>query len=124
MAGISACAQAPASSSGTVAPSRKLNAERAWSSTKGSVIAALHEPTTRPAIQPVQRAIGKRDVPFVAHPRVGGPPVTRAAPRSGKFQHLAANTLGRDKPRLSGSQRHARHPWRPKNPQANSVTVY
>src|SRR5262249_53127222 len=33
MAGISNCAQAPASSSGTVAPSRKLNPDRACNST-------------------------------------------------------------------------------------------
>src|SRR5439155_20818921 len=33
MAGMPNCAHAPASSSGTAAPSRKLNPERAWSST-------------------------------------------------------------------------------------------
>src|SRR4029453_5897522 len=42
MAGMSNCAQAPASSSGMEAPSRKLNAEGAWSSTWGAGFFAFY----------------------------------------------------------------------------------
>src|ERR1035441_3062317 len=104
MAGMPNSAQAPARSSGTDAPSRKLKAERACNSTYASVIAALDEPAARLAADAVERAIAEGDVPFVARPGGGGPPIARSAPGAGEFQDLAADAIGGDEAGLVGRQ--------------------
>src|ERR1035437_5341311 len=121
MAGMPNWAQAPASSSGTAAPSRKLKAERACSSTYPSVIAAFHEPAARAAVEAVKNAVGEGHVPFVAGPGVGSPPVARSAPRPGQFQDFPANAIGRHEAGMSRSQRHTGKSRWAKHPQGEAV---
>src|SRR5947208_3649186 len=111
MAGMPNSAQAAASSSGRQAPSRKLNADRAWSSTK-LVIAAFYEPASRLAVDAIQRSVGEGDVPFVARPGIDGPPVAGGTPGAGEVEDLPADAVGGDELRLAGSDRHARGPRR------------
>jgi len=80
----------------------------ALAATQPSVIAPLDKPSLWVAIQPVERAIGKRDVPFVALPGIGSPPVSRSAPRAGEFDYPAANALGGHETWLAGSKRYPR----------------
>src|ERR1035438_9054815 len=60
------------------------------------VITALHEPAGGFAIDAVERAIGKRDVPLVAVPGVGSPPVAGSAPGTGQIEDFAADAIGHD----------------------------
>src|SRR5581483_4072359 len=71
-------------SSGREAPSRKLNAERVWKSTK-LVIHAFHRPLVRPPIQiqAVQRAVAQREIVFIAIPAIRPPPLAARSPRPG-----------------------------------------
>src|SRR6185437_10004758 len=70
-------------SSGSDAPSRKLNADRACSSTY-SVIAALHEPTAAGfAINAIKSTIAEGDIPLVAIPGFARPPAAGSAPGPG-----------------------------------------
>src|ERR1035441_9628747 len=58
------------------------------------VITALHEPAGGFAVDAVEGAIGKRDVPLVAVPGVGSPPVAVGAPGTGQIEDFAADTIG------------------------------
>ena len=60
------------------------------------VITALHEPAGGFAVDAVEGAIGKRDVPLVAVPGVGSPPVAVGAPGTGQIEHFAADAIGHD----------------------------
>src|SRR6266404_3240349 len=93
MAGIPSSAHTAAISSGDDAPSRKLKAERACSSTY-SVIARLHEPAlagevTVHAIKRQPIFLLYSDIPLVAAPAIAAPPLARCAPRSRARHHLA-----------------------------------
>src|SRR5436305_9647572 len=95
IAGIPSSADAAAISSGDDAPSRKLNAERACSSTY-SVIARLHKPilALKIAVHAIERQpilLLYRHVPLIAAPAIVAPPFTRSAPRPRARRHLAAN---------------------------------
>src|SRR3954464_2342272 len=114
MAGMPNSAQAAASSSGRQAPSRKLNADRAWSSTK-LVIAAFYEPASRLAVDAIQRSVRECDIPFVARPGVDGPPVAGGAPGTGEVEDLAANAVRGDELRLPRSDSYTRGPRRSKH---------
>src|SRR5882762_888930 len=110
MAGIPSSAQTAAISSGEDAPSRKLNAERACSSTY-SVIARLHEPALarQIAVHAIKRQpilLLHRDVPLVAAPAVVAPPLTRCAPRPRARRHLAAHVEERHPHRLPAMGQH------------------
>src|SRR5579871_3118734 len=83
----------PISSSGTEAPSRKLNAER---------------------------AVAQCDVPFVALPGIDGPPVARGAPWSGQFEHAPADALGGHEAGLTGGNRDPRRARRPEHAYYNA----
>src|SRR5438045_2813064 len=63
-----------------------------------SVIRAVHEPAggLTIAIHAVERAIGERDVPFVACPGVWRPPIAGAPPGAGGRQHFPLHTAGGD----------------------------
>src|ERR1035438_7470347 len=76
------------------------------------VITSFHEPASYLAIDAVESAIGKRDVPFVARPRVGCPPVAGGAPGAGAFENAAANAFGGEEAGLAGSQGDAGHAGR------------
>src|ERR1035441_5135787 len=67
------------------------------------VITALHEPAGGFAVDAVEGAIGKRDVPLVAVPGVGSPPVARGAPGTCQIEHLAADAIGHDEAGLATS---------------------
>src|SRR5690348_7587209 len=107
MAFIPKWAEAPISSSGTEAPSRKLNADRACSSTYPSVIAALDKPSGRRAIDTVQRAIAQGDIPFIALPGIDRPPVAGGAPGPRELKNTAADTGGGHECRPAGIDRDA-----------------
>src|SRR5580704_10571886 len=102
MAGIPRSQQAVTRSSGTEAPCKKLNAERAWSSTYALVIAALHEPAPLLAIDAIERAIAQRHVPFIARPRIGSPPISGSAPRSRTGNYVPADSFRLYMHRLPG----------------------
>src|SRR6266849_1988753 len=73
-----------------------------------SVIAALDKPASgvRVAIDPVNRAAGQFDVPFIARPGARGPPVARRAPRPGLSGDPAVDSRGGNETRLHfGRQR-------------------
>src|SRR5512140_2065862 len=86
MAGMPSCAQTSASSSGTLAPSRKLKADATWKSMNMLVINRIKAPCAG------YIAINQKEslpcagfycyVPFVADPSVF-PPLAGDAPRSG-----------------------------------------
>src|ERR1035438_9654476 len=76
------------------------------------VITSFHEPASYLAVDAVEGAIGKRDVPFVARPGVGGPPVAGGAPGAGAFENAAANAFGGEEAGLTGSQGDAGHAGR------------
>src|ERR1019366_5622103 len=67
------------------------------------VITALHEPACGFAVDAVERAIGKRDVPLVAVPGVGSPPVARGAPGTCQIEDFAADAIGHDEAGLATS---------------------
>src|SRR5476649_833307 len=79
------------------------------------VITALHKPAARLAIDAIERAVRERNVPFIARPGIGSPPVARHAPWSGIVQHFAANTLGRDETGMARGERYLRRPRRAKH---------
>src|SRR5450759_5375538 len=68
-----------------------------------SVITAFHEPAGGLAVDAVERAIGERDVPLVALPGVGSPPVAGGAPGTGEIEDFAADAFGHDEAGLAGS---------------------
>src|SRR5207302_4352424 len=93
-------AHTTAISSGEDAPSKKLNAERACSSTY-SVIARLHKPAL--ALEIAVHAVERQsilllhgDVPLVAAPAIVAPPFTGSAPRPRARRNFAANIQERD----------------------------
>src|SRR5450432_2523992 len=79
------------------------------------VITALHKPAARFAIDTIERAVRERNVPFIARPGIGSPPVARHAPWPGIVQHFAANTLGRDETGMARGERYLRRPRRAKH---------
>src|SRR4051812_15101327 len=95
IAGIPSSAHTDAIPSGDDAPSRKLNAERACSSTY-SVIARLHKPALvrEIAVHAVERQpilLLQPHIPLVAAPAVVAPPFTGSAPRPRARRNLATN---------------------------------
>src|SRR5579884_494686 len=88
-AGMSRFAACATRSSGREAPSRKLNAERAWS----SIIGPLHMPASFAVLkQAIQRAIIQGDIPLIAIPGIAGPPVAGGAPRSRCLENFSVDT--------------------------------
>src|SRR5689334_20391123 len=67
-----------------------------------SVIAALDEPAAGlvVTVHAVERAVGQLDIPLVARPGIGSPPIARGAPRPGLPVDLAANARRRDEASL------------------------
>src|ERR1035438_8639947 len=77
---------------------RKDGALGQWCLSPGLlVITSFHEPASYLAIDAVEGAIGKRDVPFIARPGVGGPPVAGGAPGAGAFENAAANARSEER---------------------------
>src|SRR5471030_748270 len=79
------------------------------------VITALHKPAARFAIDAIERAVREGNVPFIARPGIGSPPVAGHAPWPGIVQHFAANTLGRDETGMARGERYLRRPRRAKH---------
>src|SRR6266404_3930523 len=102
IAGMSSEAHRAISASGSEAPSRKLNADRACSSIYGSVIEAFDKPVPgiHAVINAIYAAIAQVDIPLVTRPAAFCPPFARTAPRTGSCQHISANA-GRSNPRRS-----------------------
>src|SRR5579863_7654252 len=89
-AGKSSAAARATSSSGADEPSRKLNALWARSSTYSLVITAFDEPVLRwLAVYAIESTIAERDVPLVAIPCGGCPPVTGSSPGSGCVENFS-----------------------------------
>src|SRR5574342_291471 len=82
-------AAASMSSSGCEAPSRKLKAERAWSSAYMSVVDPFDKPLAdiQVEIDPVEPVAFQFHVPFVARPARPGPPFPGGAPRTGGLRN-------------------------------------
>jgi len=59
------------------------------------VITAFDEPVGI-GVDAVQGPVGERDVPFIAIPCGGGPPIARGSPGSGGVENLSMNARGRD----------------------------
>ena len=72
------------------------------------VIAPLHEPPRGAAVEAVKDAVGEGNVPFVARPGVGGPPVAGGAPGAGTVQYFAADGFGGNEAGMAFGQGDAR----------------
>src|SRR3954464_5663338 len=113
-------AHTAAISSGDDAPSRKLNAERACSSTY-LVIARLHEPALarQLAIHAVEShpiLLLHRNVPLIAAPAIVAPPFARCPPWPGARRNLSAHIQERHSHRLAGMSEHVGPQRRTKPP--------
>src|SRR5439155_18718266 len=74
-----------------------------------SIVATLHIPAAARVIaaEAIQRAILECDIPFIARPGIGSPPITGSAPGSGHMTDFAADALGQDEDRLTIVDLHA-----------------
>src|ERR1035437_10611259 len=88
------------------------------------VIAAFHKPTSRLAVEAVDGAVAEGDVPFVARPEAGAPPVARRAPGAGQIQPLAANPIGDDESRPAGSHGDARGAGRTEDAEGQMSALF
>src|SRR4051794_33990959 len=112
------------SASGSEAPSRKENADAAWSSiytghySALSVEHAVEKPSVEQTVekQPAQRAVAERHIPFVMIPGagIGAPPRARGAPRARLLLDVPAGhavTIDRDTCRPPALDRDTHGNW-------------
>src|SRR5262249_26445522 len=82
-----------------------------------SVITTFHEPAERGTVNAVERSSGEGDIPFVAGPGIGSPPVSGRSPWTGDRDNAAADSPGFHVVRPAVVNGHAGGSRRTKNAQ-------